>query len=401
MVNPPPPKKGFEDPAFLKSHVQSILGFYENRVVDSQGGFYHTFRDNGTIYDPGLRHLVSSARFVFNYATAYRHLGVDHYRGWAQQGLDFLVDHHRQPSGHYAWELRDGVVSDGRAMAYGHAFVLLAAASALQAGIDPARPLIRETWDFLETYFWQTDGGAYADERDPSLKTLNPYRGQNANMHICEALLLTGEVTGESQYLDRARQLADRFTGDLADQSGGLIWEHYNSDWQVDLDYNRDFPDDMFKPWGFQPGHQVEWAKLLLQLNAQRPSPWMVNRAVALYQAAMDKGWDKQFGGLVYGFAPDGSICDATKHFWVQAEAIATAWRLYRTTGLLRYLEDYRNLWAWSWKYLVDHQYGAWFQRRNRDGSAIDDIKSPPGKTDYHTLGACWDVLYQGQAVSP
>lgn len=395
MVEPAHPKSGFEDTKFLERHIGLILGFYEDRVVDQNGGFFQAFRDNGEVYDPSVRHLVGSARFVFNYATAHRLQGKSHYLDRAGHGLDFLNRYHRQSEGHFAWELRDGAVSDGRAMAYGHAFVMLAAASALRAGLDRAGPLIGEMWDFVDRFFWDARGGAYADERDPTLQHLSPYRGQNANMHMCEALLAAWEATGEARYLDRAVGLAGRFAGELAGLSDGLIWEHYTTDWRIDLEFNRDRPDDLFKPWGFQPGHLMEWAKLLLQINGHRPSPWLVSRATSLYQAAMDKGWDRQFGGLVYGFAPDGSFAGTRKYFWVQAEAFAAAWRLYRLTGRSRYLEDYRRIWAWSWKYLIDHRYGAWFRLRNRDGSAVDDMKSPPGKTDYHTLGACWDVLSQ------
>ncbi|MEP3275720.1 MAG: AGE family epimerase/isomerase [Stappiaceae bacterium] len=387
--------QSFDDPDFLHAHIQSILDFYENRVVDPAGGFFQTFRDDGTVYDPGDRHLVSSTRFIFNYATAYRLEGKTHYQDWARHGLEYLKTHHRQPEGHFAWQLRDGAVSDGRAMAYGHAFVVLAAASSVRAGISDAATLIGETWDFLEEQFWDSKAQAYADERDSSLKTLDAYRGQNANMHLCEAFLEAWEATGESRYLDRAETLVRKFAGQLADLNQCLIWEHYDRDWQPDFDYNRDKPDDRFKPWGFQPGHQVEWTKLLMQLHKHRPSPWLVERAAQLFDGAMTKGWDPEWGGLVYGFAPDGSFCNADKYFWVQAEAIAAAWRLYKVTGEQRYLEDYKRLWSWSWKYLVDHRYGAWYRILNPDGTKIDDLKSPTGKTDYHTLGACWDVLSQ------
>ena len=74
------------------------------------------------------------------------------------------------------------------------------------------------------------------------------YRGQNANMHMCEAMLAAYEATGEDQYLDRAELLAQRICIDLADQSDGLIWEHYRSDWTHDWDYNRDDPQNLFNP---------------------------------------------------------------------------------------------------------------------------------------------------------
>jgi mannose/cellobiose epimerase-like protein (N-acyl-D-glucosamine 2-epimerase family) len=386
----------FESADFLERHIQSTLAFYEPRVFAPEGGFYGCFLDDGECYDRGARQLVASARYVLNYATAYRLYGDPKYLEWAKWGLRFLQTAHKQPNGHYAWRIEGGVVTDHRVMAYGHAFVLLAAATCLQAGIQSALTTINDVFDFMETYFWDEAGGAYADERDATLKTLSPYRGQNANMHMCEALLAAWQATQETSFLDRAEQLAQRFAFELASQSDGQIWEHYDTDWRVDMDYNIDRPNDRFKPWGFQPGHQTEWAKLLLILDGERPNEKWLPKAQSLFDKAMETGWDEEFGGLVYGVAPDGQYCASEKYFWVQSESFAAAWRLFLATEDKKYFEDYKRIWRWSWTYLIDHHYGAWFRVRNRDGSAVHNQKSPYGKTDYHTMGACWDVLTAG-----
>jgi mannose/cellobiose epimerase-like protein (N-acyl-D-glucosamine 2-epimerase family) len=387
----------FASPHFLEQHVQSILSFYEPRVFCADGGFYGCFLDNGDCFDPHSRQLVGSARYVVNYAEAYRRYGKPQHRKWAQWGLDYLTKAHKQDNGHYAWLLEKGRVTDQRVMAYGHAFVLLAAAHCVQAGIKTAAPILTETFDFLEAYFWDEAASAYTDERDSTLATLFPYRGQNANMHMCEALLAAWQASSDVRYLDRAEQLANRFAFGLASQSGGQIWEHYDTNWQVDMQFNIDQPNDRYKPWGFQPGHQIEWAKLLLILNGERPDDKWRAKAQTLYDQALNTGWDEVHGGIVYGVAPDGSFCASEKYFWVQAEGFATAWRLYQMTGDEAYRRDYHRIWRWSWKHLVDHTYGAWFRVRTRDGSAIDNRKSPLGKTDYHTLGACWDVISAGR----
>ena len=383
----------FTSPKFLERHIQSTLAFYEPRVLAPDGGFRGCFLDDGTSFDPEARYLVGSARYVLNYATAYRFHGDPVHLSWAQYGLNFLNTAHKQENGHYAWLLENGVVTDSRVMAYGHAFVLLAAASCLRAGTPSALSTVNDIFDFMETYFWDEAGGAYADERDASLKTLSPYRGQNANMHMCEALLEAWQATGDVKFLDRAEQLANRFAFDLAAQSGGKIWEHYDTDWNVDMEFNIDFPNDRYKPWGFQPGHQTEWAKLLLILDSQRPNKKWLPKAKSLFDAALETGWDKEHGGIVYGVAPDGSFCASEKYFWVQSESFAAAWRLYRATGDDKYLADYNRIWQWSWEHMIDHTHGAWFRGRHRDGSPMDNKKSPNGKTDYHTMGACWDVL--------
>jgi len=323
----------FQSAEFLESHIESTLDFYAPRAFAAEGGFHSSFLDDGTCTDPGARQLVGSARYVFNYAESYRRYGDAQHLHWAEWGLDFLKTAHRQANGGYAWRLDNGEVTDSRVMAYGHAFVILAAAACHRIGITGAGKMLTDVFDFMETYFWDEAASAYNDERDASLQTLSPYRGQNANMHMCEAMLAAWQATGKSHYLDRAERLA-----------------------------------------------HAKW----------------LPKAQSLYDTAIEKGWDKTHGGIFYGVAPNGSICADEKHFWVQAESFAAAWRLYKAGGGEKYRQDYERIWQWCWAHMIDHKYGAWFRTRHRDGSAVNKNKSPLGKTDYHTMGACWDVLTVG-----
>jgi mannose/cellobiose epimerase-like protein (N-acyl-D-glucosamine 2-epimerase family) len=390
----------FRSPEFLRGHVLNTMAFYEGRCLDPSGGFFHYFKDDGTVYDRTTRHLVSSARFVFNHAMAYRHFARPEWQAAARHGLRFLRDVHRDPrTGGYAWRLRwDGAraeVLDGTNHCYGLAFVLLAHAHALMAGVTEARDGLDETVALMEARFWEPAHGLYADEAAPDWQ-VSPYRGQNANMHACEAMLAAFEATDEQCFLDRAETLAVSITQRLAALAGGLVWEHYRSDWTPDWDYNRDDRTNIFRPWGYQPGHLAEWAKLLLILDRHRPASWLLPRAQELFDAAMARAWDADHGGLHYGFAPDGSVCDADKYFWVQAESLAAAALLaLRTDGEAssRYWADHDRLWRYSWRHFVDHEHGAWYRILGPDNRKLTDEKSPAGKTDYHTMGACYEVL--------
>ncbi|MCM3061032.1 AGE family epimerase/isomerase, partial [Bacillus subtilis] len=64
------------------------------------------------------------------------------------------------------------------------------------------------------------------------------------------------------------------------------VWEHYHADWSIDWDYNKEDSSNIFRPWGFQPGHQTEWAKLLLILERHRPLDWLAPRAAAAQASA-------------------------------------------------------------------------------------------------------------------
>ena len=77
----------------------------------------------------------------------------------------------------------------------------------------------------------------------------------------------------------------------------------------------------------------------------------------------------------------------------MQAEAIAAAARLLAASGDANFRAAYDRLWTYSWEHLVDHRYGAWFRILSRDNRSYSDEKSPAGKIDYHTVGACHDVL--------
>jgi mannose/cellobiose epimerase-like protein (N-acyl-D-glucosamine 2-epimerase family) len=147
----------------------------------------------------------------------------------------------------------------------------------------------------------------------------------------------------------------------------------------------------------------AEWAKLLLILERHGTGldsahDWILPVARGLFDAAMHHAWDREHGGIHYGFGPDGEICDADKYFWVQAESLAAAALLAARTGEDAYWNWYERIWEYSWDHFVDHRHGAWYRILNERNEKITDEKSPAGKVDYHTMGACYDVLKVLQA---
>jgi len=385
----------FKDRDFLIDHIQSIMDFYHPNCIDSEkGGFYQHFKDDGTIYDSKTKHLVSSTRFIFNYSMASINLKNDEYFNLVQHGIDYLRNFHfNKLTGGYSWILENNQVKDPTNYCYGFAFVLLAYSLAYKAGLDEAKDYVEETFKKMDEYFWEEEFGLYSDEISADWSTVSKYRGQNANMHSCEALIAAYEATNEQKYLDRALIIADNICNRQAEQADGLIWEHYDSDWRIDWSFNKDKPDDLFRPWGFQVGHLTEWSKLLLILERHVNKDWLLPRAIELFEDAVEMGWDEKNQGLFYGFAPNGDVCDLDKYFWVQAESMAAAALLANRTQENRFWDCYNRIWDFSWKHMVDHNYGAWFRILDTNNQKYDNLKSPAGKTDYHTMGACYEVL--------
>lgn len=385
----------FRDKDFLIKHAESIMHFYHPRCIDKEkGGFFHYFKDDGSVYDSATKHLVSSTRFIYNYSMAYIHFKDDEYLDAVRHGINFLRNSHlNQKTGGYAWILNGQSMADSSNYCYGLAFVLLAYSTAYKAGISEAKIYIEEVFELMEKYFWRDEFGLYADEISYDWSKVSNYRGQNANMHSCEALIASYEATNEQKYLDRALIISDNICNRQAEQADGLIWEHYSSEWRIDWSFNKDKPDDLFRPWGFQVGHLTEWSKLLLILERYVNKDWLLPRAIELFEDAVEMGWDEKNDGLFYGFAPNGDICDRDKYFWVQAESFAAAALLANRTKDAKYWDWYERIWQFSWKHMIDHNYGAWFRILDGKNNKYDDLKSPAGKTDYHTMGACYEVL--------
>lgn len=378
---------------FLLQQIRNTLAFYDAHAFDRSGGFFHGLMNNGDLFNPGLKTLVASCRYVFNYAKAYEQFGKTEHRDRLMHGLDYLRNAHRNPkTGAYAWKLEDGKVIDATNHCYGLAFVLLAYACAARAGVPEARAWIYETQALMERRFWLAEYGLYACEADADW-SLDAYRGQNDNMHVCEAMIAAYEATGDVQFLDRACLLASNIVQRQSELTQGHVWEHFKSDWTPDLVYNRHEKHNHIRPWGVQTGHQTEWTKLLLILDRHRPESWRLPRAKALFDQAMKYGWDDEYRGLRYGYDLEGQPCDQDKYFWVQAESIAAAALLADRTGEEVYWDWYDRLWDYSFYYFVDHVYGAWYRILTRENVRYDDRKSYNNKTDYHTMGACYDAL--------
>lgn len=274
--------------------------------------------------------------------------------------------------------------------AYGHAFVVLAASSAVAAGIEGAQELLDLALAVQEEHFWDEDAGLVVDEWDRAWTTLDPYRGINANMHSVEAYLAAGDVTGDTRWHRRAGRISAQ-VATWARENEWRIPEHFATDWTPLLEHNRDRPADPFKPYGATVGHGLEWARLLLAVDATLGADAPANlaeTALALAARAVADGWDADGAeGFVYTTDWSGKPVVRARMHWVVTEAIATSTVLERVTGDAAHAADLERWWAYADTYLVDRDGGSWHHEldpANRPASGTWE-----GKPDvYHAYQA-------------
>ncbi|MDP5306490.1 AGE family epimerase/isomerase [Paracoccus spongiarum] len=377
---------------WLAQDARAHLDLFRASLRDGPG--FHVLGHDGRPLPDSVQQLHSTTRLVHSFALGHLagHPGceavIDH-------GMAYLWDHHRDRAhGGYVWALDGDAVADGRKLAYGHVFVLLAGASARLAGHPDADRLIADVAAVLDARFWEDGPGLFADEWNRDWTPFSTYRGMNANMHGVEALLAAFEATGHEVHLHRAGRILDMFMHRIAPAHGWRLPEHYGPDWRIDPDYAG---DPMFRPPGTTPGHSFELARLLLQHwdLCGRPgndAPWIARQVV---DRALADAWDAARGGLVYTLDHDGRPAIPARYWWPVTEAIGVLAALIKLDPRAADEAWYRRLWLFADAHFIDHAQGGWFPEIGEDGRPA--ATQFAGKPDiYHALQAALFPLAPG-----
>lgn len=376
---------------WLKAEAIRQLTFFAASERDGPGFF--TLDPAGRPLPDDTQELHTTTRLVHSFAlgNSLRHPAADRI---VDHGMAYLASHHRDAdhSG-YLWALNGDAIVDGRKLAYGHVFVLLAAASAKMAGHPDADALIADVSGILDKHFWQDDVGLFKDEWNRDWTPFSTYRGMNANMHAVEALLTAYEATGQEMFLNRAGRILDFFTARIAPAEAWRLPEHYTQDWEIDRAYAG---NPMFRPAGTTPGHSFELGRLLLQhwdLSGRSGQEAPV-RARHLIEQALSDAW-RMDGGFAYTLDFEGNIAIASRFWWPVTEAIGAVAALIKLERQTNDEQWYRRLWTFASTHFIDYEHGGWFPEIDDAGQVTSTIFK--GKPDiYHSVQACLFPLAHG-----
>lgn len=365
-----------------------LVDFYLPAVWDGKAGGFGWLDSSGRLDVTRPKYVWINARMVHVFCLAHL-AGRPGAGDLAGRGVGYLdrALRDREHGGWY-WAAGDSEPVDTSKQAYGHAFVLLAASSAVQAGLPGAAALFDQASSVVIERFWDERAGLCVDSWDAGWKDLDPYRGQNANMHMAEAFMAAGEVSGDPAYLRRAASIAQRLIGDRPQRDDWRLPEHYDDQWKPLLHYNCDDRRNLFRPYGSTIGHWLEWSRLLVQLRHSRVGEdWMLVSARCLFDRAVSEGWDHRVGGLRFSVDWSGEGVDEDRYHWVAAEAIGAAATLSLATGDPGYEGWYQRLWDFVERCLVDRSDGSWHHQLDPHNDVSESVWS--GKPDlYHAYQA-------------
>lgn len=375
--------RSFDNRDFLDL-IDFVLG-----AGDHSAGFADIDRD-GRISSPMYRSSLTNSRMTFVMAAAHL-LGVEKARPALVAGVRCLREELWDTSYGGYFDSNATTLRAERKLAYNQVFVLLAGASAAQAGEESGYEIALEAISVIDQHFWDETLGILHDEYDRTFNVHSPYFGGNSNMHAVEAFLAAAKVLERPDLITRAERICEFFIDRYARQYQWMLPEHYDFKGEPKLSFNRNQQEDVFKPYGVTIGHLFEWSRLLLELEfaSDKEAPWRIEAALGLYNKAKEVGLESDGNpGFVYTVDWSGEPISTKRLHWVVCEAIACAATFQKWTLLGDIAESDQNDWGQHLRArFFDSSTGGWHHELDSGGNFSGLLFS--GKPDaYHLTQA-------------
>ena len=131
------------------------------------------------------------------------------------------------------------------------------------------------------------------------------------------------------------------------------------------------------------PGHDIESVWFLLEHAKRTGDGELAEKAAQIFDWAIEAGWDKEYGGLLYFVDCLGKPPEAYEHdmklWWPHNEILISSLMLYRDTGREKYLEWFLKTLDYCKAHFSDPEYGEWYGYLRRDG--LPTMPSTKGST--------------------
>lgn len=128
------------------------------------------------------------------------------------------------------------------------------------------------------------------------------------------------------------------------------------------------------------PGHDIECSWFLMEDANFRGDKAQHETACRIYTDAINAGWDKEYGGLLYFIDCLGKPPEAYEHdmklWWPHNEILIASIMAYRDTQDEVYLDWFYKTVDYCKQYFAEPKYGEWYGYLRRDGKPTE----PPCK---------------------
>ncbi len=183
------------------------------------------------------------------------------------------------------------------------------------------------------------------------------------------------------EYDRHARECTDRIVHEHFRPELGCTLESVNSDGEPELWYTAGRV--------VNPGHDIECSWFMMDEANYRGDEELHRQAEEIFRLAIEAGWDKEYGGLLYFIDAQGLPPEAYEHdmklWWPHNEIMIAASKAYRDTGDDYYLDWFYKTIEYCKDHFVDDEYGEWYGYLRRDGlPTMPPVKGSTFKGPFH-----------------
>jgi len=379
----------------LREVRENILPFWQSMADKENGGFYGEADFYGKIDKTASKGCILNSRILWTFSAAYRILGNDGYKAYAQRARDFLSSAFLDKTHGGLYWLADhtGKALDTRKQFYNIAFGIYALSEHYRAtGDQSSLELAMNLFDATEQYGLDPSAGGYIeacnrewrsiDDFRLSGKDLNCPKSMNTNLHVLEAY--TNLVcAGGGERVRNALEALLRIT----------LEKIVNSDWHFELFFDMNW-NSLTKDISY--GHDIEGSWLLYEAALAIGNENLISKvkqaALAIAEVIYNAAIDRNNGGLLSGCDAAGHH-HAKKEWWPQAEAVVGFYNAYELSGERKYFDVVESVWSYIQNNFVDRAHGEWFNELSIDNTP--DINLPKAgfwKCPYHNARCCFEV---------
>jgi mannose/cellobiose epimerase-like protein (N-acyl-D-glucosamine 2-epimerase family) len=354
--------------------VNAAYPIWSTRGIDPvRGGFQERLTLSGEPTDDARRARVQPRQiYAFSRAPSFGWSGDA--AGAVTQGLSFFLTRYRRADGLFRTLVTpDGTPADDRALLYDQAFALLAFAT--------ASPLLGSSFNLAgEAERLRQALYEHLKRAGPGFETGLPHGPallSNPHMHLLEAALAWVEVSGGSEWSALADELGELAMTHLIDPATGMLHESFDNSWRPSADAAGRL---------IEPGHQFEWAWLLMRWG-QRRAP-VREAACRLMEVAEAHG---VHGGVaIYEITNDTAVHDGSARLWAQTERLRSAALAARLYGDSKYWKRTAEAAAGLLRYFATDIRGLWYDRLTPAGEFMRETVTAGNL--YHIVGALHEL---------
>jgi len=326
--------------------------------ADLQDGGFHDRLDAAGHPLPGAKRCRVQARQVFSYGHAGRLGWGGPWKTAMDHGRSALTARFRRADGLYRARASEGLVDDTVDL-YDQAFVLLAEASLGGQGDLGAESRAESLLAGLP----RAGLGGFAEFEGEALNA-------NPNMHLFEAFLAWAGQSAGGRWRELAAGQARLALTRLVDPQAGAVLEFFGSDWTAPA---------VPSVW---PGHQFEWAWLLMRWSLISGDAVALAVALRLVEIGERAGVDPGRNIAVNALDGELRLVDAGTRLWPQTERVRAHLLAGALTGDETCWQSALDAIKGLDPFLEVETPGLW-----RDSLESEDMTAP-ASSFYHLVGA-------------